>query len=310
MAHGVGDTEVPVPDPRAIERLLTGVRSAAPGLEVLHVDNANPAVIAEHSEEARRVTRVLAEGCTGGNVVALGLESCDPAVREANNLNSTPEQCLDAIRIVNEEGGGTSDTGLPPLLPGVNFLAGLWGETEATFKMNMAFLAEVMAEGLLLRRINIRKVASVCAQFDPDTNQRAFRAFREAVRRDVDVPLLERLLPYASLLTRVWTEVHDGNTTFGRQVGSYPITVGIPAQLELGTYIDVRVVSHGPRSVTAVPAPLDLNTAPMSLLASIPGIGKKRAARIVRARPIHDGGDLERALDDPKAGEHLLPLIR
>jgi hypothetical protein len=47
----------------------------------------------------------------------------------------------------------------------------------------------------------------------------------------------------------------------------------------------------------------------MSMLAAIPGIGKKRAARIVRARPICDPQQLREALDDPRAADPLLPLL-
>jgi radical SAM superfamily enzyme with C-terminal helix-hairpin-helix motif len=309
MARGVGETETPVPDPRAVGALIEGVRGAAPSLEVLHVDNANPAVVAENPEESAEVTRLLAKGCTGGNVVALGLESADPDVRRANNLNATPDQCLEAIRIIGRWGGEPTDTGLPALLPGVNFLAGLKGETPATFEANIAFLKEVMAEDLLLRRINIRHVAPVCDDFPVSRHHHEFRAFKEWVRAEVDTPMLERLLPYGAPLRRVWTEVHDGGTTFGRQVGSYPLTVGIPASLELGRFMDLRVIGYGARSVTAVPDPLPINDCPMSMLAAIPGIGRKRAARIVRARPIEDLQRLMDVLDDPRAADPLLPLL-
>ncbi len=308
-AEGIGETETPTPDPGAIGNLLRGVREAAPGLEVLHVDNANPAVISENPEEAEQVTRLLVERCTGGNVLALGLESADPAVWEANCLNATPGQCLEAIRIVNRWGNVASETGLPALLPGVNFLAGLRGETPSTFDANREFLRQVVDEGLLLRRINLRQVAPVCGDFDVRAHPAEFRAFKEWVRSEVDTPLLERLLPYGAPLRGVWTEVHDGGTTFGRQVGSYPLTVGIPSPLELGCYIDVRVIGHGPRSVTAVPDPLPINDCPMSLLAAVPGIGRRRAARIVRSRPIADAEQLREALDDPGAAEPLLPLV-
>ena len=50
------------------------------------------------------------------------------------------------------------ERGLPKLLPGLNFIAGLNGETEATYGMNMALLRDIRSEGLLLRRINIRQV--------------------------------------------------------------------------------------------------------------------------------------------------------
>ena len=307
-ALGVGETEVPKPDPHAIESLLTGVRRAAPSLEVLHVDNANPAVIAEHPRGAEMITQVLVDHCTGGNVVALGLESADPAVREANNLNATPEQCLEAIRTINRWGGFETDNGLPALLPGVNFLAGLPGETPRTFAHNMAFLETVLEEGLLLRRINIRQVSPVREGLAVKQHPREFRRFKLWVRGEIDHPTLERLLPFGASMRRVWTELHDGNTTFGRQIGSYPLLVGIPTKLELGSFIDVRVVGYGMRSVTAVPDPLPINECPLSMLEAIPGIGRKRAARLVRARPFQDGSTLRAALDDPQVADTLLDL--
>jgi len=308
-ALGVGEVESPMPDPHALRSLLEGVRRAAPSLEVLHVDNANPAVIADHPEEAELITQLLIDHCTGGNVVALGLESADPAVRNANNLNATAEQCMEAIRAINRWGRYETDTGLPALLPGINFLGGLPGESAKTFDLNMGFLEQVLSEGLLLRRINIRQVSPVCGQLEVKPDHRAFRKFKAQVRAEIDLPNLQAMLPYAAPMRRVWTELHDGNTTFGRQIGSYPLLVGIPAKLELGTFLDVRVVGYGMRSVTGVPDPLDINSCPMSLLSAVPGIGKKRAARIVRARPFEDEKALRKALDDPSAADALLPLV-
>jgi radical SAM superfamily enzyme with C-terminal helix-hairpin-helix motif len=307
-ARGVGETPVPEPDPVAVRSLLLRVRAAAPDLEVLHVDNANPAVIAEHPDEAELITQLMVDECTGGNVVALGLESADPAVREANNLNSTPEQCIEAIRLINRWGGEVSETGLPALLPGVNLLAGLPGETPRTFALNMDFLTGVMEEGLLLRRINIRQVAPVREGLEVTHHPREFRAFKMAVRGAVDYPLLERMLPFGAPMARVWTEVHDGNTTFGRQIGSYPLLVGIPARLDLGNFLDVRVIGYGTRSVTAVPDPLPVNDCPLSMLEAIPGVGRKRAARIARGRPYKDADELQRALDDPGMANVLADL--
>ena len=308
-ALGVGDVEVPEPDPHAIESLLKGVRRAAPSLEVLHVDNANPAVIAEHPKEAELVTQLLVDHCTGGNVVALGLESADPAVKEANNLNATPGQCLEAIRAINRWGGLKTDTGLPALLPGINFLAGLPGETPESFGHNMAFLRTVLDEGLLVRRINIRQVSPVRDGLDLQHHPREFRAFKLDVRSQVDLPMLERMLPFGAPLKDVWMEVHNGNTTFGRQIGSYPLLVGIPAKMDLGTFVDVRVVGYGMRSVTGVPDPLPINECPLSMLEAIPGIGKKRAARIVRGRPYGDEAARRGAPGAPDFADMLTTLL-
>jgi radical SAM superfamily enzyme with C-terminal helix-hairpin-helix motif len=79
MAEDDG-TDVPRPNPAAIEELLSGIASLS--IDVLHLDNANPAVMAEHPEETRSILESIVRHCTSGNVLALGLESADPTVKE------------------------------------------------------------------------------------------------------------------------------------------------------------------------------------------------------------------------------------
>ena len=47
-----------------------------------------------------------------------------------------------------------------------------------------------------------------------------------------------------------------GDLSFGRQMGSYPILVGIPVRLPERSVIDAVVVDWGMRSVTALPVPI------------------------------------------------------
>ncbi|MCE5296231.1 MAG: radical SAM protein, partial [Euryarchaeota archaeon] len=113
-------TDRPRPNPEALEVLLSGIASL--GVDVLHLDNANPAIIAQYPAESRRILESIATHCTSGNVLALGLESADPKVRDANNLNASAEETLDAIRLINEVGGVRGANGLPKVLPGLNFI--------------------------------------------------------------------------------------------------------------------------------------------------------------------------------------------
>ena len=46
------------------------------------------------------------------------METADPRVVIENNLNSSSEQVLDAVRAINRIGGGRGPNGLPMLLPG------------------------------------------------------------------------------------------------------------------------------------------------------------------------------------------------
>jgi len=71
----------------------------------------------------------------------------------------------------------------------------------------------------------------------------------------------------------------------------------------------VRVVSHGQRSLTAVEYPLDVNRAPLGAITALPGIGAKRAARIVRARPFDSLPAFAASLDDPEVADRVAPFL-
>ena len=298
---------VPRPVPSKVRQLFEGLKAL--GFEHISVDNANPAVIATYPEESSEIIRILADNCSSGNVLALGLESADPAVREANNLNSTADQVLEAIRIINRYGAERGPTGLPKILPGLNIICGLEGETFETYGIDMDFLQRVVDEGLMVRRINIRQVIGSRREFHVKMNEKRFKKFKERVREDIDHPLLERMIPLGTVLTGVYAEIHDGNITFGRQPGSYPILVGIPYKVDLDRFYDVKITEWGFRSVTGITYPFNINTMPMSALSALPGIGKKRATTLTLKRPFKDLADLGRAIDDPKVIEGLRDYV-
>jgi Uncharacterized Fe-S oxidoreductase len=104
-------------------------------------------------------------------------------------------------------------------------------------------------------------------------------------------------------------ELRDGSLTFGRQIATYPLLIGVPADLPLRSTANVKVVGHGFRSITAVPYPLDVNTAPAKTLESLPCVGRSRAAAIVRGRPYRNGEELVGAMDDPEVARGLLEFF-
>jgi hypothetical protein len=104
-------------------------------------------------------------------------------------------------------------------------------------------------------------------------------------------------------------ELNDGGITFGRQIGSYPLLVGIPYKLETGRFFDVFVTDWGYRSITGVTYPFDVNSMPLSALEALPGIGKKRAAKMVLERPFSGLDDLGRAIDDRTVIEGLRDIV-
>ncbi|MFH0815452.1 MAG: radical SAM protein [Methanobacteriota archaeon] len=309
MADGIGKTETPRPNVRALRGLFEGIRRVAPNLKILHLDNANPAVMAANPEESRAVTEILVKHCTSGNVLALGMESADPAVIEANNLNATSEQVLFAVRLLNEIGGARRANGLPELLPGINILSGLDGETKSTFGLNYRFLKGILADGRMLRRINIRQVAPRVRRFETRRHYGDFRRFKERVRREIDEPMLARVAPNGTVLHGVFVEIHIGGASFGRQPGSYPILCEFPYKRDLDSFVDALVVGHGPKSLRVVETPLEINRASMGALEALPGVGRKRARRIMAKRPYSDFKEFVKALDDPKIALEISKYI-
>ncbi len=301
------DSPVPKPVPEVVDDLFEGLQALE--FDVLHVDNANAAVIATYPDESEQVLHTLVDRCTDGNVLALGMETADPRVVIENNLNSTSEQVMDTVRMINRIGGSRGPNGMPHLLPGINLICGLDGETSETYRMDMEMLTRIRDEGLMVRRINIRQVLPIRKEFNVRVDQRRFKKFKEDVREDIDRVMLERVTPFGTVLRNVYMELQDGNTTFGRQIGSYPLLVGVPYKLELGKFYDVLITEWGFRSITGVTYPFDINTMPMSAMAGLPGIGKKRAQKLAAERPFKDLDDLKRVIEDPTVVERLRDII-
>ncbi len=312
MAKTAGTEEVPRPNPEALETLFSGIRLVAPDLKTLHIDNANPGVLARYPNECREIAETIVKYHTSGDVAALGVESADPKVIQENNLKASAEEVTAAVELLNAVGGKRGSTGLPELLPGLNFVFGLKGETKQTFTQDYAFLKSLYEKGLMLRRINLRQVMPLPGtpmEQLGETNVRRhhglFLQFKRRVRETLERPMLQRLVPTGTVLRDVYTELYEGKVTFSRQLGTYPLLVGIPGVFPLGAFHDVKVIAYGYRSVTAVPYPLDVNAAPRETLEAIPGIGRKRAQRLLLHRPFRSVDDVAAALDDDQVASML-----
>jgi len=241
---------------RPIE-MLERINKECPEMEILHIDNVNPnSVVAKGGEE---ITKAIVKYCTAGNVAAFGVESFDPAVVKGNLLNTAPLIAMKAIRIINKHGAERGENGLPKFLPGINIIFGLLGETKETHKKNMAALLQVIEEGLLLRRINIRQAAVLPGTYLEShggnkylrKNKSLYWKWRNEIRQKIDSPMLKKILPVGTVLSDVYTEMYDGKTTFCRQYGTYPLVIGVKGRLPLKQKIKVKVVDHMLRSIVA-----------------------------------------------------------
>ncbi len=281
--------EVPKPNPEEMRKFHRAIWENCPKIRTLHLDNVNPKTLAEHPEEAREIVKIVVMYQTPGNVAAMGLESADYEVVKRNTLCATPEEVMKAVEIINSYGSAVGYNGLPYFLPGLNFVIGLKGETKRTFEENIEFLRELLARGLLVRRINIRQVKIM-----PGTpmervgysilrrHKRYFRIFKKIVREEIDTEMLRRVVPKMRKITDLRVEV-PGKISYARQLATYPLLVGVVGRFERNTLIDARVVDYGHRSITAVKVPLDPNSASYEELKLL--LGEGLAKKIVSARP-------------------------
>ncbi|RLF04117.1 MAG: radical SAM protein [Thermoprotei archaeon] len=299
----VGEREFPKPNVEAIRKLFKGIRTVAPALETLHIDNVNPGTVYHHREDSIEICKTIIENHTPGDVAAFGIESADPKVVKLNNLKVYPEEALEAIRIINSVGAKRGYNGLPHLLPGVNFVYGLKGETEETYQANLDFMKEVLNEGLMVRRINIRQVMAF-----PNTpmwevgdtiikrNKKLFKIYKEKMRVEVDLPMLKKVVPTWTKLRNCYVEKHGGGGTYARQAGSYPILIFLPYRRDIREKIDVVVTSHGFRSVVGIETPININNAPRKLLKNIPGLPKSTLRLIMKKRPFKDLDEVKKLI--------------
>lgn len=308
------DSDVYMPQPQEIRKLLSGIAFNLPELAVLHIDNVNPELLYRFPKESERITKYIVEMCSPGNVAAFGLESADPRVIKRNNLNTTPEHTLFAVELINRYGRKRGDNGLPIFLPGINILFGLPGESEETYRINYDFLKEILDKKLLLRRINIRRVVKY-----PGTALSEIKAdkkilhlvflYREKIRKDIDQEMLKRLVPQGTIIKNLVCEISKGNITYCRQPGSYPLVCVVNENLPEKKMIDIVVSGYRQRSVTGVPYPFDINISSLSVISSIPGIGKRLAAKIIRHRPFNDISELKEIVESKQAAEFLFKYL-
>jgi len=286
----------PEPDTGAVIELFRELqeRKRRGEISVLNIDNANPGTIYNFPDESKKMLAVIADAVTPGDTLALGIESFDPAVVAANGLKVRPKEALEVIRLVNETCGDRVE-GIPKLLPGINLIQGLRHESMESFEMNHRWLVKMLEEGLLLKRINIRKLLPFPGTPLYNSTQKKagkllnrFEYYRDRIRHDVDIPMLKSIYPPGTVLRDVQIlEQHQGHS-LGKQIASYSITARFPCESDIFSFQNALVLGHRERSLFCLPLPLAVNDLPQKAFEAIPGIGKHGASDIVLRRPFEN----------------------
>lgn len=281
------------PAPEAVERLLSMTQEII-SPEVFHVDNANPIFIARHPIASERIISSIARHCSVGNSLSFGVESFDQKVRDANNLGGTADDVVFAIDLVNRTCHDRLD-GVPRLLPGLNLLYGLPGQSERSLSIDREYLKNILESGLLVRRVNIRRVivfesAPIDKMKRSIVSHRSYEHHKSLIRENFDLPMIKKVFPIGAIIRRVFPESLKGQLTFGRPLATYPILVASPVPFETAT--DMVVIEHGSRSLTGLPLGSNINVLTLDALEYIPGIGRKLATAIVLRRPFRNWKDV------------------
>jgi radical SAM superfamily enzyme with C-terminal helix-hairpin-helix motif len=197
-------------------------------------------------------------------------------------------------------------------------LYGLASESRVTLAHNEAFLRRLMDGGLSVRRINIRRamVFEGTALEEESTSgasrirEKDYRKWKDWVRGEVDPVMLGRVAPDGTTILNVIAEERSGNVMFGRPLGSYPLLVGIVSEDAVpGDRLDVMVTGRGGRSLTALPFPLDINSASRAQFCALPEIGRARAEALLARRPYRTAEDIKKsleALDAPGIADRIM----
>ncbi len=245
-------------DVARIERLLAGIREACPDLRVLHIDNADPLAVA--APAGARIAALVVEYCTEGNCAPMGMESFDSAVIEANALTCTPTVLRRAIDNINAVGCQRGPDGLPALLPGINIIYGLPGETHRTHLENLRGFDELLSAGVMCHRTNVRQARAYTGTplagmkaSAPAPSQEHFGTWKADIDHIWDQPMKTRVYPVGLRLRGLHSFFVSSRGTWFRRLGSYPIQVverdtAVPHY----TQADLTVTEHAPRFIYGV----------------------------------------------------------
>jgi radical SAM superfamily enzyme with C-terminal helix-hairpin-helix motif len=169
---------------------------------------------------------------------------------------------------------------------------------------------DLKASGLRIRRLNIRQLLPIRGQketIDPKLKS-TFIRHKKAVREQFDREVLRQVAPAGTVLKGVYLEKTEPGITYGRQVATYALLVGIPYETEVDRFVDVLVTDHGYRSLTGIPTPFHLPSASVKQMECLPGIGRKRALDLKVKRPA-SVDEVAKIVQDPGIMARLAPHL-
>jgi len=292
----------PKPEITPLKNLFAALkeRKDSGKIETLNIDNANPGTIINFPKEASLILEQITKAITPGDTLALGIESFDPTVIKMNNLKVNSTEAIEVIKIINSIGGQRINN-IPILLPGLNLIHGLKGENLRTFEVNFKTLKQIKDLGLLLKRINIRKLypfpGTPLYLDKPKINLGAtnrFEYYKQKIRREIDQTMLKKIYPLGTILKDCLILEESFNYSYGKQISSYSITTKSPLLLKKKKFYDLMIIGHQERSVLTLPTDINIKTLSKKALTCLPGISDSQASKIIIAQQDLSKEDLKK----------------
>ena len=232
--------------PKAIEYLFKRIWEECPNIKTLHIDNVSPHNV--NTKEGIEITKIVTTYTTAGNITPFGIESFDPKIREICNLNGSIDDIHESIKIINHYGKERGQNGLPKLLPGINIIFGLEGQSLKTLDYNLENFDKILNSGNWARRVFVRKLTSPYGEQFDNYSKKDLDDFKEwslTIENKFIVPMLKKVFPIGLEISDLRMEMYKEGNSILRQMGTCPIRVVIEnMELKLDSFYTIKVIGY------------------------------------------------------------------
>ena len=229
-------------DPEKIEQLLKLIWERCPEIKTLHIDNISPHNV--NTVRGKEIAKIVAKYCTSANIAPFGVESFDPKVRLANNLNGSLNDIFESIKIINDVGSCMTDDGTRKFLPGINIIYGLEGQTGDTINYNLKAFDKILQESFV-RRIFIRNLTSPHGELFGEKDKNGFDKFKKTIIDKFSIPMLKKVYPLNTIIKHERVEIILNGDSILRQLGTCAERIVIKNKiLNLDDFYTIKIVGY------------------------------------------------------------------
>ena len=137
---------------------------------------------------------------------------------------------------------------MPKLLPGINIIFGLDGQSDKTLNYNLENFNKILNSENWIRRVFVRKLTSPYGeQFDNYTEKELieFKKWSNQIENDFIIPMLKQVFPIGLEISDLRMEMYKKGNSILRQMATCPIRVVVEnKKLELDKFYKIKVIGY------------------------------------------------------------------